>query len=426
MKLTDIFLTSAGNMMRSKLRSGLTIIAIFIGAFTLTLTNGIGNGVSSFIDKQFGSIGAADVLIINPSIDQPGPGEIAKYNPEKNSSSTSAGFSIPVLDSNDIEDIASTDGLSSVEPVVSVVAEYFTVGEDKYNVNIASTVPGMKFDLVSGRTYDLDSDKSEAVITVNQSEGLGFDNHDDAIGETLTFGVMNAAREIKEVNAEIVGVQRESLIGGGGVSANNSLLESIHELQFAGMPEQAKTQYAAATAKFNKDATDEEVQAIKDDLKESGYSAMTVEDTVGSIKDVVSGITVVLNFFAAIALLAASFGIVNTLLMAVQERTKEIGLMKAMGMRASRVFLLFSIEATLLGFWGSLLGSVVAIVVGLIANDIASNTVLKGLPGFDLMAFPVSSILIIMLIVMAIAFLAGTLPARRASKKDPIESLRYE
>ena len=134
----------------------------------------------------------------------------------------------------------------------------------------------------------------------------------------------------------------------------------------------------------------------------------------------------VLNFFAGIALLAASFGIVNTLLMAVQERTKEIGLMKAMGMSSRKVFLLFSTEAMLLGFWGSLIGSLAGVTVGLVANKVATDTFLKDLVGFELTSFPLLSIFVIMFIIMMIAFLAGTLPARRASKKDPIEALRYE
>jgi putative ABC transport system permease protein len=134
----------------------------------------------------------------------------------------------------------------------------------------------------------------------------------------------------------------------------------------------------------------------------------------------------VLNFFAGIALLAASFGIVNTLLMSVQERTKEIGLMKAVGMSRKKLFLIFSTEAILLGFWGSLLGSLAGVGVGKVVNRLATKTFLKDLVGFELTSFPAASIVAIMLIIMLIAFLAGTLPARRASKLDAIEALRYE
>ena len=84
----------------------------------------------------------------------------------------------------------------------------------------------------------------------------------------------------------------------------------------------------------------------------------------GMFKTVIDGIVLVLNAFAIIALLAASFGIVNTLLMSVQERTREIGLMKAMGMGSGKVFGLFSLEAAFIGFLGSAIGVGVAMLAG--------------------------------------------------------------
>jgi putative ABC transport system permease protein len=97
-----------------------------------------------------------------------------------------------------------------------------------------------------------------------------------------------------------------------------------------------------------------------------------------------------------------------------------------MGMSGSRIFLLFSTEAILLGFWGSFLGVLVAVGIGQIANQIATKTFLKDFVGLNLLAFPLQSILTIMGLIMLIAFLAGTLPARRAAKLNPIDALRYE
>src|SRR5690606_24514932 len=94
-------------------------------------------------------------------------------------------------------------------------------------------------------------------------------------------------------------------------------------------------------------------QAVKAALSEEGFMAMTVEDQLGVVTGIIDTVTWVLNGFALIALLAASFGIVNTLLMSVQERTREIGLMKALGMSGGKVFGLFSMEAVMLGIMGS-------------------------------------------------------------------------
>ena len=112
--------------------------------------------------------------------------------------------------------------------------------------------------------------------------------------------------------------------------------------------------------------------------------------------------------------------------MAVQERTKEIGLMKAVGMSRRKIFSLFSIEAALLGFIGSALGVGVAMVLGGVINDVAAGSVLKGLEGLQLLTFNLRSSMTIIAIITFIAFLAGTLPARKASKLDAIEALRYE
>jgi putative ABC transport system permease protein len=127
-----------------------------------------------------------------------------------------------------------------------------------------------------------------------------------------------------------------------------------------------------------------------------------------------------------IALVAASIGIINTLFMAVQERTREIGLMKAMGLGKGRIFLMFSVEAIALGFWGSAVGIAVGYVLRSVANGLAAETFLKDLPGFTLVEYKLVNLVFVAIVIMTIAFLAGTLPARRAAKKDPIDALRYE
>lgn len=426
MKLIDILQDASGNMLRSKARTLLTIIAIFIGAMTLTLTNGIGTGVSTYIDNQLGSIGADDALIVQAKQERNSGSGPQVYDPQATTSAGPSGLALKVLAPKDIENIRSTDGILSVEPQLSATPEYITAGGEKYQAMLAPFIEGMRLDLTAGPGFAAGSDDGQVILPPSFANVLGFQNPEDAVGKQAFFGVKTPAGDIEEVAAEIVGVQQPTVVAGRGVIANQALVKKLRDIQLASLPPAAAEQYPAAIARFDTSISEEELTAIKTRLEEQGYQGMTVEDTIGIIKQVIAAITAVLNFFAAIALLAASFGIINTLLMAVQERTREIGLMKAMGLGRNKIFLLFSIEAVLLGFWGSLLGSLAGIGIGQVVNRIASDSFLKDLPGFNLTVFSPQSVAVIMLIIMTIAFIAGTLPARRASQKDAIEALRYE
>lgn len=177
---------------------------------------------------------------------------------------------------------------------------------------------------------------------------------------------------------------------------------------------------------FDPDATETDIDALKDLLADAGFTGTTIADQLGMITTVIDGIVLVLNAFAVIALLAAAFGIVNTLYMSVQKRTREIGLMKAMGTASGRIFTLFSLEAAFLGFLGSAIGAGIAILAGTGISGILADGFLADLPGLTLIAFDPVSIATIIILVMIIAFLAGTLPAARAARKDPVDALRDE
>jgi len=428
MKISDIFITANGNLARSKLRSILTIIAIFIGALTLTLTNGIGAGVSAYIDEQLGNVGANDMFVIQAKENDPfGESSGPKKYQEDEATGNLGRLPVTMLNQSDLEKIRSTPGIISAELEKNTAPSFIRgPNNERLRLTTSNYFDGVNISLKAGNAPNNHIEQNQIVLTPDYPTALGFQTAGDSIGQTVVIGIKTPTGEMEQVNATVVGVQEQTLMNMGGLLINRSLNKSLFAIQTRGLPPKAIESQPIATARFDTKLNEKQIQELKKTLADKGYNAATIMDRIGNIKQVIDAIIMIMNFFAGIALLAASFGIVNTLLMAIQERTKEIGLMKAMGMSSRKIFMLFSTEAMLLGFWGSLVGVLAGIGIGRIANQIASRTFLKDLVGFQLTSFPVLSIISIVIIVMFIAFLAGTLPARKASKKDPIESLRYE
>src|ERR1035437_417731 len=425
MKLKDIFTTASSNMLRSKLRSFLTIIAIFIGSLTLTLTTGIGAGINSYIDKQLGNIGAKDVLIVqgvDPSASSASdPNAPQKYSSAKKTTAEGPGITRVLLTESDLSKIRSHSGIRSVAPSLLIAVDYVSgPSNDKFQLAAQQNLAGTNLDLASGSKLDDNSLENQIIIPVGYVTYLGFKNNQDAIDKIVALGISDPAGQVHTINAIVTGPLQKGLIG-GGPTLNKHLALNLYNIQTQGLPVAATQRYFSAVARFDSSLSDSQLTQLKSNLLKDGYQAQTLQDALGTFKQIISIIIDVLDFFAIIALLAASFGIINTLLMSVQERTKEIGLMKAMGMRSSRIFLLFSTEAAMIGFWGSLLGIIIAFVLGTIADNILSNGLLKGLPGLQIVAFPIQGFLGVMFLIMFIAFL-------RTSPLKLLESgkLRFE
>jgi putative ABC transport system permease protein len=425
MNFVDLLRTAIANTFRSKLRTTLTVIAIFIGAFTITITSAIGTGVGNYIDQQVASIGNTNSLTITKTQTSTSTGSgPAKYDPSASQGSTQVGgASFATLSAADIAKIKGVSGISSVQPAVALSPKWMEYGDHgKYVVSISANAGDIKASLAAGKQLDDGSSDKQLIVPTTYIKNLGLGSSAKAVGKSVTIAVDDYLGNEHDVTATIVGVQNESLFG-SNAGANSALTGALRTAQEQNKPAAVTTGYASASAKL---ASGADAASVKSHLKDDGFTGQTIKDQLGTFQTVINGIVGVLNAFAVIALIAAGFGIINTLLMSVQERTREIGLMKAMGMGGGRVYTLFSLEAVFIGFLGSAIGAGVAILLGTGISNVLSTTLLKALPGLHLLQFAPSSVVTIILVVMLIAFLAGTLPARRAARQNPIDALRYE
>ncbi|MFV0375616.1 ABC transporter permease [Microbacterium sp.] len=433
MRTTDLVRTGIRNTFRARARTTLTVLAIFVGAFTLTLTSGLGTGINRYIDDTVAAIGGGDVLTVTKVADEaydPTDTTPQEYDPDAVVTGDGpARTSSEMMRQDDLDAIAEVAGIVDVEPITPAQLDYVQYGDStRYTASVRTLTPGQEVQATAGTAPDAGSDEPQVSLPLDYVAPLGFDGAADAVGATLTIALTDGAFVQHTVEAEIVAVTEETLAGPGGASllTNPVLQDELVELQNAGVPDDQLDQWAQVTATFDSEYTAEQVDALKQRLADEGFEGTTTADTLGAFTTVIDTIVLILNAFAGIALLAAGFGIVNTLLMSVQERTREIGLMKAMGMGSGRVFGLFSIEAVFIGFLGSAIGVAVAVLAGTAISSALSGAFLANLPGLTLIAFDPVTIVVTIGVIMAVAFLAGTLPAARAAGKDPVEALRYE
>lgn len=423
MKILDLVFTANSNLFQSKLRTMLTIGAIFVGAMVLTLSLGFGKGATEYIDYQLKGIDYSNVIQVTPKIDisfgDIFPNQPKKYEEGKQLISQDTFKPLSTLD---FEKISKIEGVESIKPQYEIEQKYIEIDRNKYSAPVSSIFDEVQIPLVAGSIKNLDD--SSIVLGNGYLKALNISDPKDLIGKEVIIVQVNKDGESKDFKFKVSAVAASSILINveSFISENsaNKIMEFKDKTIFEN--KEAFTYYVTT----NSELTKEQVIEIKERLKVAGYSAQTFDEFSSQFNSLINGVQFGLMGFSFIVLFVSIFGIVNTLLMSVYERTREIGLMKALGMRNIKVFQLFAIESAIIGFWGSVSGIVAATALGSFLNSVLGESLSDSLAGFRIYSFPAPEVPYIILGIVFVALLAGTLPALKASKLDPINALKYE
>ncbi|MEK6924895.1 MAG: ABC transporter permease [Nanoarchaeota archaeon] len=396
------------NLKRRGIRSWLTLLGIFIGIATVVSLISLGGGLRQAIVSQFG-VGNTEVIEVQAGgLNSFGPPGTSVTNP---------------LTDDDVEAIGRIGSVDEAigRNIVTVRAEF----NDVLLIGSATNIPdGSKRDLtyeimsiepMEGRLLD-DGDSGEVVLGNNFyfEDKSGFDKA-VRVGNTIT---------INERKYQVIGVLEKegSFIFDSIILLNEDDLNSISD-------ERDTVDFIEVKVKSREmiDSAEQDIEELLRDRRdvkigEEDFEVSTPEASLATVNQVLTGIQIFVVMIAAISIIVGSIGIVNTMTTSVLERTKEIGIMKAIGARNSDIFYQFFIESGLLGLVGGTLGILFGILIGYFGT-FAINSFLGAATAPE-----ISWVLILFTFIgsFVIGAISGIVPAIRAANQKPVEALRSQ
>lgn len=454
MTIQDIVRRSSRSIFSAKVRTLLTAFAIAVGTFSLTLTLAASNGAENFIDQIISeNFDPTELIVANDerilgndgSSNQPIP-----YDSGFTDTSSAAGARIQIrtLDEQDIEAIRAVDNVERVRKDITVNALYATRdGSDKYIATIAAFNEFQQPTVLAG-TIDTPLENRELLLPEAWLDSLDFNTPESAIGEEITIALrespfINASAQTESIPSDPTERTNEANITEetyriAAVLAQPTTAQPGTELYMYVSEDEAMRlekitregsdafgTYSIVFAKIQGGEDAAALEAAQEEIRAMGYTAQSVQETQDFLNQIIAVLQGIVAAFGVIAIIASVFGIINTMYISVIQRTREIGLMKALGMSSRDVGRLFRFEAAWIGFLGGAIGSIGAVTLGLLINPWVSEQLQLGEDTY-LLLFNIWQIIGLILILIVVSILAGWLPSRKAAKLDPIAALRTE
>ena len=432
MRRIDIIKRAGRNLRQSKGRTILTALAISVGAFTIGLALMAGEGGRLYTNSMVDAAGDKKVIMVNKKAESSKKEELPEYGAPKESEEDQAKKEEAAWRSKYSMSDADLAKLRKISHIQTVTPAYSTDGVayaqssgngKKFALEIAVKADKTRAELAAGKLDNFMPKPGEIIIPNAYVQQLGFKDAQSAIGQTITLGVRSAAQgsEVaKEMVLKIAAVDKESdtiLYYQPTLRISTADAKAIYEFSH---DKSQPNEYSTAIVTVD---DEKNIDVVKDEISKD-YSAYSIQDIRKTLLTMVNTAQMALAGFGGLALLASVFGIINTMYISVLERTSQIGLMKALGMRGRDIGKLFRYEAAWVGSLGDLIGVGLASLVTLLNPVITS--VLKLGAGTNLLVINPLQIGLLVIGLVAMAIISGWLPSRKATKLDPIEALRTE
>ena len=468
MKTRDLTELAARNLREALLRNSLTTLGIAVGVASLVAMLSLGVGLQELASSRLANSGLFDAVIVMSKSTMRG------FGPPTGADAAADAKPARRLDEEARTQLAALPTVVEVYPEVRFPTEIVFDGKP-FSTSAAGIPQSARKDgAYEGMrgTFFSAPDAPEAILQIELAKQLSPDTDSlvgkevslryaerhslapDAttnagapkpggVGATGAAGADSAADDegagfsvvTREKKLKIVGVvETEPAAGFGGFGRGRLLIplaiaQNLKIAQPTDMREMlrgqnGKTSYDSLTVRVKNPAV---VQSVEDAVKGMGFGTFSILDATKNIRLVFIVFDSLLGIFGSLALTVASLGIINTLVMAILERRREIGILKALGAADRDVRGLFFAEAGAMGLFGGIVGVGLGWAIGRALN-FATNIYLKkqGLPAIDLSSVPLWLVGAAIAFAFVVSMLAGIYPAARAAKLNPVEALRYE